>query len=84
MGLHLPFFLFPFFFFFYLSSIFFFLVVFICRFVSSGRIYCAIDHVAQIVVTTRAETKNDQFAETIRKGDALLARVQKLSRVISL
>eukprot|EP01130_Rhizamoeba_saxonica_P001989 TRINITY_DN11800_c0_g1_i1.p1 TRINITY_DN11800_c0_g1~~TRINITY_DN11800_c0_g1_i1.p1 ORF type:complete len:416 (+),score=79.22 TRINITY_DN11800_c0_g1_i1:64-1248(+) len=54
------------------------------RFISLGRIPCAIDKVAMVIHTKRSESKNSQYHETIKQGDILLNRVQKLSRVIHL
>eukprot|EP00002_Diphylleia_rotans_P032002 TRINITY_DN6679_c0_g1_i1.p1 TRINITY_DN6679_c0_g1~~TRINITY_DN6679_c0_g1_i1.p1 ORF type:complete len:384 (-),score=85.69 TRINITY_DN6679_c0_g1_i1:198-1349(-) len=54
------------------------------RFVASGRLNCKIDKVAGIVETTRPDTKNAQYQSTIKEGDILLNRIQKLSRVINL
>lgn len=54
------------------------------RFISSGRLHCKIDKVAGIVETTRSDTKNQLYQTTIRDGDLLLNRIQKLSRVINL
>ncbi len=38
--------------------------------------------VSGIIETKRPDAKNALYLETIRKGDLLLNRVQKLSRVI--
>jgi len=54
------------------------------RFIASGRLHCKIDKVGGIVVTNRPDTKNAQYLITIKQGDLLLNRVQKLSRVINL
>jgi len=54
------------------------------RFIASGRIPAKIDHVAGIVVTNRPDIKNQQYREVVKKGDSLLNRVQKLSRVINI
>eukprot|EP01119_Soliformovum_irregulare_P001492 TRINITY_DN11199_c0_g1_i1.p1 TRINITY_DN11199_c0_g1~~TRINITY_DN11199_c0_g1_i1.p1 ORF type:complete len:393 (+),score=103.70 TRINITY_DN11199_c0_g1_i1:131-1309(+) len=56
----------------------------ISRFIASGRLHCKIDKVAGIIETTRPDSKNSQYMETIKQGDALLNRIQKLSRVINL
>ena len=39
--------------------------------------------VSGVVETTRPDARNAQYAAAIKDGDALLNRVQKLSRVIS-
>lgn len=54
------------------------------RFISDGRLHCKIDKVRGIVITTRPDTKNAQYQSTIKQGDILLNRVQKLSRVINI
>jgi 26S proteasome regulatory subunit N7 len=53
-------------------------------FIAVGRISCSIDKVNGIVSSTRPDTKNAQYQATIKLGDTLLNRVQKLSRVINL
>lgn len=52
------------------------------RFISSGRIHCKIDKVGGIVETNRPDAKNALYQTTIKQGDLLLNRVQKLARVI--
>ncbi len=37
-----------------------------------------------IVITNRPDSKNAQYQATIKQGDILLNRVQKLSRVINI
>jgi len=54
------------------------------RFIAAGRLHYKIDKVGGIVETTRPDGKNWQYQETIKKGDILLNRVQKLSRVINI
>ncbi|KAK2183012.1 hypothetical protein NP493_328g05013 [Ridgeia piscesae] len=54
------------------------------RFIAAGRIHCKIDKVGGIVETNRPDSKNWQYQETIKKGDILLNRLQKLSRVINI
>jgi len=56
----------------------------LARFIAIERIHCKIDRVKGIVETTRPDTKNAQYQQTIKQGDALLNRIQKLSRVINL
>lgn len=55
----------------------------ISRFIASGRLHCKIDKVGGIVETNRPDSKNAQYQSTIKQGDLLLNRVQKLSRVIN-
>jgi len=54
------------------------------RFISIGRLDCKIDAVGGIVETIRPDTKNASYHNTIKQGDLLLNRIQKLSRVIHL
>jgi len=54
------------------------------RFIAAGRLHCKIDKVGGIVETTRPDAKNAQYQATIKQGDLLLNRIQKLSRVINL
>lgn len=54
------------------------------RFIASGRLNCKIDKVRGIIETTRPDSKNFLYQEVIKKGDLLLNRVQKLSRVINI
>jgi 26S proteasome regulatory subunit N7 len=52
------------------------------HFISVGRLSAKIDKVGGIVVSSRVDTKNSQYQDTIKKGDALLNQIQKLVRVI--
>ncbi|XP_035794951.1 26S proteasome non-ATPase regulatory subunit 6-like [Anopheles albimanus] len=54
------------------------------RFISAGRLHCRVDRVGGIVETNRPDSKNWQYQATIKQGDILLNRVQKLSRVINI
>lgn len=54
------------------------------RFIAAGRLHCKIDKVGGVVETNRPDSKNWQYQETIKKGDILLNRIQKLSRVINI
>ena len=54
------------------------------QFISMGRLSCSIDKVNGIVSSTRPDTKNAQYQATIKQGDLLLNRVQKLSRVTNI
>jgi len=54
------------------------------RFIASDRLHCKIDKVGGIVETNRPDSRNAQYQTMIKKGDDLLNRVQKLSRVINL
>ncbi len=39
---------------------------------------------AGVIETTRPDTKNAQYAAVIKQGDALLNKIQKLSRVVTM
>ncbi|XP_038068357.1 26S proteasome non-ATPase regulatory subunit 6-like [Patiria miniata] len=54
------------------------------RFIAAGRLHCKIDKVGGIVETNRPDSKNYQYQATIKQGDILLNRIQKLSRVINI
>jgi len=54
------------------------------KFIADGRLHCKIDKVRGIVITNRPDSKNAQYQATIKQGDILLNRVQKLSRVINI
>ncbi|KAJ2004739.1 proteasome regulatory particle subunit [Coemansia thaxteri] len=56
----------------------------LARFVAAGRLHCVIDKVGGIVETNRPDTKNAQYQTTIKQGDLLLNRIQKLSGIISI
>ncbi|KAG2497130.1 hypothetical protein HYH03_004721 [Edaphochlamys debaryana] len=56
------------------------LVDFIC----AGRLHAKIDQVAGVIETNRPDAKNALYADTLKSGDLLLSRVQKLSRVIDM
>jgi len=53
-------------------------------FISAGRLSCKLDAVEGVVNSTRPDAKSGQYLATIKQGDHLLNRVQKLSRVINL
>jgi 26S proteasome regulatory subunit N7 len=54
------------------------------RFIAAGRLHCKIDKVSGVVETNRPDSKNGQYQATIKQGDLLLNRIQKLSRVINI
>lgn len=54
------------------------------RFISVGKLHCKIDKVAGVLETNRPDSKNALYQSTIKQGDFLLNRIQKLSRVIDL
>ncbi|KAL6763621.1 26S proteasome regulatory complex [Haematococcus lacustris] len=48
----------------------------------SGRLNAKIDKVAGVIETNRPDAKNALYHDSIKKGDLLLNRIQKLSKVI--
>jgi 26S proteasome regulatory subunit N7 len=52
------------------------------RFIAAGRLHASIDKVNGIVETTRPSRKNAQYETVVKKGDVLLASVQRLSKVL--
>merc|ERR1712137_553049 len=56
----------------------------LASFITAGRIHAKIDKVNGIIETNRPDEKNRQYQSVIKKGDLLLNRVQKLSRVINI
>lgn len=54
------------------------------KYIAAGRLNCKIDKVGGAVETNRPDHKNYQYQATIKNGDLLLNRVQKLSRVINI
>jgi 26S proteasome regulatory subunit N7 len=54
------------------------------HFIVSGRLNCKIDKVSGVLQTNRPDMKNALYQSLIKDGDALLNRVQKLSRVIDM
>ncbi|XP_075666642.1 26S proteasome non-ATPase regulatory subunit 6 isoform X1 [Castanea sativa] len=53
-------------------------------FIAAGKLHCKIDKVAGVLETNRPDAKNALYQATIKQGDFLLNRIQKLSRVIDL
>jgi len=53
-------------------------------FIAMERLSCKIDKVNGVVSSTRPDSKNAQYQATIKQGDLLLNRLQKLSRVINI
>ena len=49
-------------------------------FIYNGKLNCKIDKVSGVIESNRPNRKVELFQNTIREGDALLNRVQKLAR----
>lgn len=54
------------------------------RFIAAGRLTAKVDKFGGVVETNRPDLKNAQYKDMIQKGDLLLNRIQKLSRVVDL
>lgn len=54
------------------------------EFIVAGRLPAKIDKVSDIIETHRPDAKNALYQDAIRKGDLLLNRVQRLSKVIDI
>ncbi|KAI8016837.1 hypothetical protein LOK49_LG04G02936 [Camellia lanceoleosa] len=54
------------------------------RFIAAGKLHCKIDKVAGVLETNCPDAKNALYQATIKQGDFLLNRIQKLSLVIDL
>ena len=54
----------------------------LAQFIYAGRLDCKIDKVGGVIATLRPDARNAQYAAVLKDGDALLNRVQKLSRVV--
>eukprot|EP01104_Vermistella_antarctica_P008904 TRINITY_DN226_c3_g2_i1.p1 TRINITY_DN226_c3_g2~~TRINITY_DN226_c3_g2_i1.p1 ORF type:complete len:391 (+),score=107.01 TRINITY_DN226_c3_g2_i1:261-1433(+) len=52
------------------------------RFIAADRLHCKIDKINGVVQTNRPDAKNALYQSTIKQGDLLLNRIQKLTRVI--
>jgi 26S proteasome regulatory subunit N7 len=51
--------------------------------IAAGRVGAKIDAQTGIIQSSRPDTKNAQYNEVIKQGDALLNKVQRLARIIS-
>lgn len=47
----------------------------------TGRLSCKMDRVAGVIQTNQLDSKNVVYQKTLKDGDALLTRLQKLSKV---
>merc|ERR1712176_30727 len=61
-----------------------FLDIQLSRFIAAGRLTAKIDKFGGVVETNRPDLKNAQYRDMIQKGDLLLNRIQKLSRVVDI
>ncbi len=56
----------------------------LAEFIVAGRLGAKIDKVAGVVESKRPDARNAAYQDVIRKGDLLLNRIQKLSRIIDI
>ena len=61
-----------------------FLDVELSNFIYIGKLNCKIDKVSGVIESNRSNKKVALFNDTIKKGDALLNRVQKLARALDI
>lgn len=54
------------------------------NFIYIGKINCKIDKVSGVIESNRPNKKAELFGNTIKQGDALLNRIQKLARVLDI
>lgn len=52
-------------------------------YISSNKLNCKIDKVNGIVLINKLHSKNNKYQQVIKKGDILLNRIQRLSRIIT-
>jgi 26S proteasome regulatory subunit N7 len=55
----------------------------LAHFIATGKLQARIDKVGGIVETNQADKRNAQYLDVIKRGDDLLYRVGKLSRIVS-
>lgn len=53
----------------------------ISTFIVEGRLAAKIDKVANVIETNRTKDKHNMYQQCIKQGDALLNRIQKLSKI---
>lgn len=57
----------------------------VSRFIASGRLHCKIDSVDGVITTSRHQTTRiASYEAVLQRGDALLNRVQRLSKVVNM
>jgi 26S proteasome regulatory subunit N7 len=54
----------------------------LARFIASRRLNAKINKVTGVVESTRPNTKNARYEDVLRRGDALMSRVQRLARAL--
>ena len=61
-----------------------FLDVELSNFIYNGKLNCKIDKVSGIIESNRPNRKAELFNNTVKQGDLLLNRVQKLARALEI
>eukprot|EP00923_Selenidium_pygospionis_P046046 GHVN01079465.1.p3 GENE.GHVN01079465.1~~GHVN01079465.1.p3 ORF type:complete len:173 (-),score=15.39 GHVN01079465.1:2073-2561(-) len=56
----------------------------VAGFIASGKLNRKIDRLAGVIESDIQDERNELYHQTIKQGDALLNRIQKLSRVIDM
>lgn len=56
----------------------------VSTFIANGKLNCKIDRVSGSIESNQPNERNTLYLDTIKKGDILLNRIQKLSRVIDM
>ncbi|BCR92653.1 proteasome regulatory particle lid subunit RPN7 [Aspergillus chevalieri] len=56
----------------------------LAKFIASDRIACTIDRVNGIIETNRPDSKNKQYADVVKHGDALITKLQKYGQAVRL
>jgi 26S proteasome regulatory subunit N7 len=54
----------------------------LARFIAAGRLSVKIDRLAGVILTSRSDSRSTLYQDVLKQGDALLNRLQKLSRII--
>ncbi len=61
-----------------------FLDVELSNFIDNGKLNCKIDKVSGIIESNRPNRKAEFFNNTVKQGDLILNRVQKLARALEI
>jgi len=56
----------------------------LAKFIAGGRIACTIDRVNGVIETNRPDSKNKQYADVVKQGDALITKLQKYGQAVRL
>ena len=56
----------------------------VSMFIASGRLNCTIDKVACLLETNLPNVKNALYQQSIKSGDLILNRLQRLGRIVDL